>query len=134
MVVTVNFNEIIGVFKENNHSMIVLENGNKFLINRLPNQVLAYLQKELHSFQFPFKTYKLPIYLHHLFLQPTSSLKNKECEFINCFKIIKIKKVETGSLIYFENYIHHLPLPPKIIYKYINQNILYKIRIKWLLL
>jgi len=44
----------------------------------------------------------------------------------------QIKKKGWGSLVYFKNFVLYLDLSPTLIYKYLNFNILFKIRINLL--
>ena len=122
--------EIVGIFKDKNGALIVLESGKKIKVNVLPIQLIDSLKKHfirpaiLHH-------YKLPILIQDTWLQPTLSLKNKECEFINLFKITKIVQKDYGSQIYFKNYSCFISFPTNLVYRYKKRNIDYKLRISY---
>ena len=123
--------DIICILWDNQKCKVILETGKTYFIEATPSQFVQsfYFKKNFYTFK---NHYKHPINIQNVYFQPTMSIKNKKCEFINVFKIIQIKKKGWGSLVYFKNFVLYLDLSPTLIYKYLNFNILFKIRINLL--
>ncbi len=122
--------EIIGIFKEKNQTLLVLESGKKIIIPILPVQFIKSFKNHL-LFPSYHLHYKLPFQFFYTWLQPTYSIQNQDCEFINLFKVLKIVQKDQGCLLFFQNYTRFIPLSSKRMYQSLKKNVSYKLRISF---
>ncbi len=125
------FNDIDCIKTIQEGCLLYYSNGQTQKINVSPTQMISNLCKKFKGLQLKqFYNYKSPYYLDHMLFQPTKSTRKADCEYINMLHILKINKLNYGSLLHFANHTIFVDLTPKILYKYLNLNILFKLRIE----
>lgn len=106
-----NFNGVLMIKNSKDNSYVLYEDGSYQLFKipalKLINLISLYngssLYGSLDSFKYITNAIQKPsIYINNdLFLIPTMSMKNIDCQFINYEKIVKIKSVLDKTLIIF---------------------------------
>lgn len=126
-----NINDIDCIKSSFNGSIIYYSNGKFEYVNVNPTKCVLYLCKEFDGYKLTdIHGYKFPYLIKGILFQPTKSIRSNDCEYINFLHITSFKKDLNGCQISFLNHNLYFDLTPRIIYKYLNLNILTKLRIE----
>lgn len=123
--------KIMYIQKYNHSSIIHFDNGERKYVNVLPYLLVRSLRND-HYEDDSFKNkFKLPIQIKDNLLQPTCSIHNANCEFINMIRIEDVAMTKEGLFIFYPHLKIKLALSCKTFYKLQKMNYLIYIRLKW---
>lgn len=120
--------KIIYIQKYHNSSIIHYSNGERKYVNELPYKLISKLKK---TYDYDEKIYKHPILINDSLLQPTKSIYDKNCEYVNLLLVNDVEFKDFKLLVKYDYIIVYLNMTLKTFYKLQKINYSIGIRIKY---
>ena len=122
--------KIIYVQKYNNSSIVHYDNGERKYVNLPPYKLIRNINN-VYCNNLIKNVYKAPILFKDSLLQPTMTINNKNCEFIDILSLIYIKMENKNIHLYYRFIDIKIKMNIKTFYKIQRQKYLIFIRLKW---